>query len=75
MIYCKYKNLKTNFNERNILMKKDRSLDHTLTQDLFGCETCPECDGAGEIEIQKGPLHHFTFVTDECDICKGTGSL
>tara|TARA_R100001460_G_scaffold19719_8_gene40936 strand:- start:5 stop:175 length:171 start_codon:yes stop_codon:yes gene_type:complete len=56
-------------------MKKDRSLDHTLTQDLFGCETCPECDGAGEIEIQKGPLHHFTFVTDECDICKGTGSL
>jgi len=56
-------------------MKKDRSLDHTLTQDLFGCTTCPECNGAGWVENEIGHPLNFEFSTDECDICKGTGSL
>jgi len=50
-------------------------MDYTLTQDLFGAQLCPECDGAGEIEIQKGPLHQFTFITEDCDICKGSGHI
>ena len=46
------------------------------TFDLFGTQmqTCPNCDGEGEIdETPKGVSHYE--VHEECDICKGVGEI
>ena len=43
-------------------MKKEKP----ITSDLFEIETCVNCGGEGEIQVNDN-------TTEDCDICHGTG--
>ena len=45
-------------------MKKEKP----ITSDLFAVDTCPQCDGEGEIQLND-------TTTEDCDICNGSGMV
>jgi len=52
-------------------------IDTTLTQDLFGVEDCPNCNGSGIVieEVIFNEMFPMPMGVNEedCDICKGSG--
>jgi len=57
-----------------------KNKDVELTQDLFKATTCPNCDGEGQIKIEKkyfdpNNITDYSDYYDDCDICEGSGSV
>ena len=51
--------------QENSLKVKKLMQQQSLTSDLFGIESCPNCDGSGQIEfIEEERI-------EDCDICNG----
>jgi DnaJ-class molecular chaperone len=53
--------------KRRMKMKTDT----TTTQDLFKVYDCPNCNGEGKFHNEKDNYE----IIEDCDICKGTGTI